>query len=170
MARVPYVSPDDVDEEYRDLLVSKFQDKPLNVYAALGNNPGALAGMRSYLGSLWSDSGLSAREREILILTAADEADSDYEWYQHENIAPDAGLSDEEIEAVAAGEHGTFDEREALLISYCRAVVDGEVTDDLHDRMAAAYDDATVVAAANVAGAYLGLARVIDALGVEIEE
>lgn len=170
MARVPYVSPDDVDEEHRDLLVSKFQDRPLNVYAALGNNPDVLTGMRSYFGSLWADSGLSAREREILILTAADEADSDYEWYQHENIAPDAGLSDEEIEAVAADERETFDEREALLISYCRAVVDGEVSDDLHDRMAAAYDDATVVAAANVAGAYLGLSRVIDALGVEIEE
>lgn len=110
MARVPYVSPDDVDEEYRDLLKSSFQDKPLNIYAALGNEPDVLAGMRSYFGSLWTHEGVTGRQREILILTAAAEARSDYERHQHENIAPDVGLTTEEVKAVVAGDLGGFDE------------------------------------------------------------
>lgn len=171
MARVPSVSPEEVDEKYRDLLTSKLQDgKPLNLYAALGNNPEVLAGLRSYLSSLWADSGLPERERELLILTVADEADADYEWHQHLLIADDVGLSDAEITAVVTGDPGALSDREALVVAYARSVVEGEVSDDLHDRMVAAFDHATVVGAANIAGAYLGLARVIDALGVEVEE
>lgn len=152
------------------MLVSSFQDKPRNVYAALGNDPDVLAGMRSYFGSLWSHEGLTDREREILILTAAAEVDSAYERYQHENIAAGAGLSADEIEALVDDDPEVFEEEEALLMAYCRAVVRGAVTDDLHERMVDAYGTDTTVVAANVGGAYLGLARVIDALGVEVED
>lgn len=169
MARVPYVSPDDLDEEHRNLLESSFQDKPLNVYAALGNEPDVLAGMREYFGSLWTHEGLTARQREILILTAADEADSAYERHQHENIAPDAGVTTEEMKAIVADEREGFDDEEALLIEYCRAVIREDVTDDLHEEMAETFGTDTTVVAANIAGAYLGLSRVIEALALDIE-
>jgi alkylhydroperoxidase family enzyme len=170
MARLPRVSASDLDSEHEQLLESPLQDgKPLNIYAVLGNNPSLLAGMRSYFGAMWTNSGLSDRERELLILTVADEVDSEYERHQHRNIAPDAGVTDAEFAAIAAGDDEPFSEHESLLMSYGRAAVRGAVTDDLHERMEATFGRKAVVGAATIAGSYLGLARQIDALGIEPE-
>lgn len=171
MARLDPVSEEDVAPEYREHLVSSLQGgKPLDLYGVMGNNPEVLAGMREYFGAMWSESGLTDRERELLILTVADEAGSEYEWHQHLNIAPEAGLTDAEISAIVTGDTGTLDERDALVVRYGRAAVRGAVDDELHARMAAAFDDDALVGAASVAGAYLGLARFIDAMGIEVED
>lgn len=171
MARLPHVSASDLDSERAELLVSTLQGgKPLNLYAVLGNNPAMLEGMRSYFGAMWSDSGLSDRERELLILAVADEVDSEYERHQHRNIASDAGVSDGEFEAIATGDPGPFTGPETLLMTYGRAVVRSEVTDELHEQMVDAFEAEAVVGAANVGGAYLGLARIIDALGIDPED
>lgn len=170
MARLPHVSTSDLDPEHESLLRSPLQDgKPLNLYAVLGNNPAILEGMRSYFGAIWTSSGLSDRERELLILSIAEEVNSAYERHQHHNIAPEIGLSDDEIEAVAAGDDDPFTDSESLLLQYGRAVVRSAVTDDLHERMVETFDEETVVGAATIGGAYLGLARTIDALGIEPE-
>ena len=79
MARVPYVDASDVPDEYEDLLESSLQGKPLHVYQSIGNNPAVLAGFRSFLGSLWTDSGLTDRERELVILAVARETGNRYE-------------------------------------------------------------------------------------------
>lgn len=69
MARVPYVDPNDLDSEYRDLVVSSLQPgETLNVYRAIANNPDVLDGFRAFLGVLWNRSGLTDRQREIVIL------------------------------------------------------------------------------------------------------
>ena len=76
MARVPYVDPNDLDSEYRDLVVSSLQPgETLNVYRAIANNPDVLDGFRAFLGVLWNRSGLTDRQREIVILTTAAETE-----------------------------------------------------------------------------------------------
>jgi alkylhydroperoxidase family enzyme len=171
MARVPYQGPDDLDEKYSDLVVSTLQPgKTTNVYSAIGNNGPVLKGFRDFLGSLWTDSGLTDRQRELVILTAAATVENEYEWHQHVNIAQDEYVSNEELAAIADGDDDAFEGAERALVRYARAVVEGEVTDDLHDDLAAHFDDATVSGAACTAAGYLGLGRTIDALGVEVEE
>ncbi len=170
MARVPYVDPSDMPEEYRDLVVSSLQPgKTVHVYQAVGNNPEVLDGLRTFLGSLWSDSGLADRERELVILATARTVDSSYEWHQHVGIAKDAGVAEEEILAISAGDYETFDASETALLEYTEAVVDGRVTDGLSDALKEHYDANAVSGATATAAGYLGLARTIDALGVEIE-
>ncbi|MDL5363873.1 carboxymuconolactone decarboxylase family protein [Halalkalicoccus sp. NIPERK01] len=170
MARVPYAVDEDLDPEYRDLVVSSLQPgKRVNVYSAVGNNQEVLAGLRGFLGALWSDSGLSDRQRELLILTVASEIGSAYEWHQHVNIATDLGISEGEIRAIARDERPPFSEEERALVAYGRAVIRGRVTDAHHEALAEYLDDRAVVGAAAVAAAYLALGRVIDALGVELE-
>lgn len=170
MARVPYADPEDLPEEYRDLVVSSLQPgKTVNVYRAIGNNPEVLAGFRGFLGELWSESGLTDRQRELVILATARRVDSSYEWHQHVGIARGAGVTDEEIRAIGAGDFSGFDDGDRALLDYATAVVDGDVTDGVHDALAARLDDEAVAGAAATAAGYLGLARVIDALGVEIE-
>lgn len=170
MARVPYVDPEDLPEEYRDLVVSELQDKPVNIYAALGNNPEVLAGARAFLSSLWESSGLPDRERELVILLTAAENDSRYEWHQHVRIGGDAGVTEAQMAAIADGDFDGFDSEEALLLRYATAVLDRSVDDALHDAFVAAYDESTAVGTASLANGYTSLAGVLDALDVGLED
>lgn len=170
MARVPYVDPNDLDSEYRDLVVSSLQPgETLNVYRAIVNNPDVLDGFRAFLGVLWNRSGLTDRQREIVILTTAAETGSSYEWHQHAGIAADAGLDQTEIDAIARDDRRPFPVEEQALLSYTRAVIRGRVTDPLHEAAAERFDEQTLVAIGATAAGYLALARVIDALDVDIE-
>jgi alkylhydroperoxidase family enzyme len=160
-----------MDEEYSDLVVSTLQPgKTTNVYSAIGNNGPVLAGFRDFLGSLWDDSGLTDRQRELVILTAAATTGNEYEWHQHVNIARGDIVSDEELSAIADGDDEVFEGAERALVRYARAVVDGEVTDEDHEALAEHFDDAAISGAACTAAGYLGLGRTIEALGVEVEE
>jgi len=169
MARVPYVTQDDLDPEYRDKIISSLQGERLNVYSAIGNNQEVLGGLREFLSSLWSDSGLTDRQRELVILAACSAIRSEYEWHQHVNIARGADLSDAEIAAVARDDRSLFDTDEQGLIAYARAVGRGSVQDPLHEAMTEHFDDETIVGVAATAAGYVALGYVIDSLGVEIE-
>ena len=171
MARVPYVDPDDLPEQYSDLVVSSLQPgKTVNVYRSIANNPPVLEGFRAFLGSLWSDSGLTDRERELVILAVAREMDSEYEFHQHENVASIIEMPAEDVAAVGTGDLSGLTDREATLVRYARAVVNSEVDDATFDEVAAEYDDEAVAGATALAAGYSGLAQVIDALGVELED
>jgi len=170
MARVPYVEQSELAPEYQDHVVSSLQPgKRVNVYSAVGNNPEVLDGLRAFLGSLWSHSGLSDRQREIVILTAASEIGSAYEWHQHVNIGTDAGLSRAEIAAIARDDRADFPTAEQALMAYTRAVARDRVGDPLHEAMAREFDDEVIAGVAATAAGYVALGSVIDALGVEIE-
>lgn len=170
MARVPYVPQQELDPDYQDLVVSSLQPgKQVNVYSALSNNQEVLRGMREFLGALWNHSGLTDRQREIVILTIASETGSEYEWHQHVNIASETDLEAEEVAAIARDDRDPFPEEERLIVSYTRAVARGRVTDELHEAIGEHFDEDTLTGAASTAAGYLALGRVIDALAVEIE-
>ena len=170
MARVPYVTEDDLDPDYRNLITSSLQPgKTVNVYSSIGNNQEVLGGLREFLGTLWDHSGLTDRQRELVILTAASELNSEYEWHQHVNIATDIDFDLEEIDAIARDDRSPFSNEEQVLVAYTRAVARGRVTDALHEAMQDYFDDETIAGTASVAAGYVALGRVIDALGVEIE-
>jgi len=76
MARVPYVGESALPTEQQDLLVSALQGKERNIYRAIGNNPDALYGLRTFLGALWCDSGLDPEQRELVILAVTCEIES----------------------------------------------------------------------------------------------
>lgn len=170
MARVPYVSGDELDSDYKELVVSSLQPgKTVNVYSAIANNQEVLRGVREFLGTLWNHSGLTDRQRELVILTAASEIGSEYEWHQHEKIGTDVGLEPAEITAIARDDRDPFTDEEQALIAYTRAVARGRVTDSLHAAILEYFDEETVVGAASTAAGYVALGRIIDALGVDIE-
>ncbi|GAB7008227.1 carboxymuconolactone decarboxylase family protein [Halorubrum trueperi] len=169
MARVPYADASDVPDEYEDLLESKLQGKPLHVYESIGNNPEVLAGLRSFLGSLWTDSGLSDRERELVILAAAAETRNRYEWHQHVNIARGVGIDDGVIAAIGAGDLGPLDVGETALVEYALAVLRGDVDAVVHASIAERYDDEVIVGIAAIARGYDALGGIIDAFDLELE-
>jgi len=158
--------PEDLEPEYRHLMSSAER----NVYAAFGRSPDLLAAFREFAGTLWDEAGLSARERELVILRVARELDSRYVWHQHGRIALSAGLPAADVRAVGANALERFPEGEAALLAYVRAYLHGAVDDDLHDRLAAHYDADQIVGVGMLVGAYVIIARSMDALDVPIEE
>ncbi|MEF8788772.1 MAG: carboxymuconolactone decarboxylase family protein [Haloarculaceae archaeon] len=182
MARVPYVDPEsfpgdrdlletsmddeDLPEEYRDL----FSTGARRVHRTVANNPDLLRGFRESNATTWHESGLSDRERELTILASARANGSRYEWHQHVRHGLSVGLTPAEIRAVGRRDHEAFPEREAALLAYASATAEGTVDDDTFDRFAATFDRETVVGATMLVGSYTGLARSLDAMGVEPEE
>lgn len=169
MARVPYVDETALPTQHQDLLVSALQGKELNIYRAIGNNPEALYGLRTFLGTLWRDSGLDPDQRELVILAVSHEADSAYEWHQHVAIARDIGISDDDILAIADGDLDHFDHSDQILILYALAVVRDTVDDDCHAALAARHGPETVVGVTALASGYLLVGRLLAALDVDTE-
>lgn len=178
MARIDYADPTDLSTDERHLLDSLsdhaggghgLRSDRLNVYRLLGRNPAVLAEFREYLGTVWDAAGLDAHEREVVILATARAADSRYEWHQHVRVALDEGMAPETILAIARGEPDRLAAAHAALLDYVTAFVAGTVDDALHDRLAAHYDEPTIVGITTLAGGYLGLAHVLDALDVDLE-
>ena len=169
MARVPYVEASDVPDEHEQLLESVLQGKPLNVYRSIGNNPAVLAGMRAFLRSLWHDSGLSDREREVTILATAAAIDNRYEWHQHVNIARDVGIDDAVIAGIGTDDLTALDRDERTLVEYVRAVVEEDVDAVTHESIAALYEDEEIVGIAATAQGYAALGGLIRAFDLELE-
>ncbi|MFB6163582.1 MAG: carboxymuconolactone decarboxylase family protein [Haloarculaceae archaeon] len=182
MARIPYAEPSDLPADKRHLLDTLDDDASadaerrhslpagtLNVYRAIGRTPPLLEAFRTYAGRAWNECGLAPHDREIVILATARATDSAYEWQQHVRVALDAGMDPDQLVAVARSESDQLGPARAALVAYVDAFVDGAVTDATHDRLAAHYDEETIVGVGLLAGCYLGLARVLQALDVDLE-
>ena len=105
--------------------------------------------------------------RERVILRVSIRKHSRYEWAQHVKAARKAGISDEEITAIA---RGTADGMTGLL---CRAV--DELTDDstLHDatyaELAQRFDERQVISLVFLIGTYSTLSMVFGTFRVELD-
>ena len=190
MARVPYVTRDELPERHRPLLGSYSEmgaeytphvasppsdddtgsDAPPRLYQALANNPPILEAFRGMASTLRAECGLEERRREVVILAAARATGAEYEWHHHVRIGRAVGLSVEEIRAVADGRSDALQAPEAALLEYVTALVDGTVDDARHDALAEHFDERRVVGVAMLAQFYLGLSRVIGAFDLDIGE
>lgn len=183
MSRIPLATKDDFSAEKTDLLRTLspkeglpseyhhlIEDQTRNVYRSLGVNPPILERFRAFGQAVWQESGLTARDRELVILTLACHADSAYEWHQHVRVALAEGLSPEEIRYVAEGQDEAFTDAEAALMSYVRSYADGDVSDADHEDLAEHYDNSTIVGIGSLVGMYLFIALLVDALDVDVEE
>ena len=73
MARIPYVEPEDASEEVQ-VIYDRFQaggTPLLNVIKLFGNDANFLAGLEQMSQSLYGDSTLSPRHRELAYLRAS---------------------------------------------------------------------------------------------------
>ncbi|MFC4451019.1 carboxymuconolactone decarboxylase family protein [Halorussus aquaticus] len=182
MARIPYVDQEELPVDKQSLLdtlsdeTDPSEDRghslrggTLNVYRAMANNVALLEAFQTYGSAVWDESGLSPREREFVILSVAFRTRSRYEWHQHVRVALDEGVSPDDVRAVSSGDHDRLEPEIAAIVDYVAEFVDGSVDDATHDRITAHYDDEEVLGIGMLAGTYLGLARVLDALTVDTE-
>lgn len=183
MARVPYVDPEALPDGDQQLLKSSmdaadlpaegrhlFTTEVRNVHRAIGNNVPVLRGFREMNRTVWRHSGLTARQRELVILAVARATGSRYEWHQHVRHALSVGLEPAEISAVSRGDYADFPAIETALLEYATAAATGSVESAHFDPFAEAFDAETAVGVTMLVSAYAGLALALDAMAVEPEE
>ena len=182
MPRIPYVDPEKLPAEKRPLLdtlsdesasgderTHSFQNEALNVYRAMANDVDLLEAFQTYGSVVWDVVGLPAQEREYAILSVAYFTGSQYEWHQHVRVALDEGLTPTEIRAIASRDENVLDAQTVTLIDYIESFVAGSVDDALHERLSTYYADETILGIGMLAGNYLGLSHVLNALDVTTE-
>jgi alkylhydroperoxidase family enzyme len=125
--------------------------------------------MRTFLRALWRNSGLSERERELVILTTAAAIESRYEWHQHVTIARGVGVDDAVIAAIGDGPLSALDAADRTLVEYVRAVVTERVDAVTHAAAADHYDPDVLVGIAATAQGYVALGGIIRAFDLELE-
>jgi len=69
------------------------------------------------------DGSLTDRERELAILVVANHWRSRFEWESHAAVARRAGVTEAEINAVAAGSVAPAEPREAAAVTWVRTLV-----------------------------------------------
>ena len=166
-ARMPLVElPADVAEE-----LGRLGGQPINLYRALANAPDML---RAYLKLSWGlrlDPQTPRALRELVILRAAQVAESEYEWHHHLRMAREAGLGEDKISAVGAWrEADVFSDAERAALALSEELVRGSVSEETAVELARHFDPPERVELILTGAFYAMVARLLDAMGVPLED
>ena len=166
--RIPLPSDDELTSEHRQLLTKV---PPLNVFRMVA---GTQRGLRPFLqlGAAALSSSMDARRREIAVLRVAHATRAGYEQAQHERLARLAGVTEEEIAAIAAEEPVSSLDDEANLI--CRVADevsrDVRLSDEALARLIERYGAREASDVILLVSYYNMVSRFLESTRVELEE
>jgi len=136
------------------------EDGALNgPFNALLLSPGLGTAVQELGAAIRYRTALSARSREIAILIVAAHWHSAFEQHAHEAVGRAVGLNQAELEAVRSGGLPVLsDPSEAAIAELCRALVDGDVSDEQWTRARAVLSESTIFDLTTLVGYYALLA------------
>jgi AhpD family alkylhydroperoxidase len=171
--RVPPLHPKDWTPEQRKLIASHTDTSQpvLNLYTTMLNHPGIYAARLKFGSYLQRDSLLPAKTRELVIMRTAWLTRTDYEWGHHVESARKAGLSDAEIQRIAAGPDapGWSEEQAAVLRAVDELRREAFISDLTWKTLAKHYDTKKLIEIIFTSGGYTMTALAINSLGVQLE-
>jgi 4-carboxymuconolactone decarboxylase len=97
MSRIPLADIERQPESIREWAARRGN---LNVFRLLANAPNVFGGWTAMVDELFASPTFDARMREVIILRVAHLQDSPYELGQHVVLAHDAGLTEQQINAI----------------------------------------------------------------------
>ncbi len=169
MARLPYLDKADLAPENQDLLA-----RDINLHRALAHSPGAA---RAFLGLgkfIRFQSRLDPRLREMAILQVGYLARSPYEYSQHVKIGRDYGVSNADIEAIAAESAGratSLDPPAKAALRAAREMTLGPaLTDETFSALQQHFDHERLTDLIVTIAFYNGVVRLLAALEIDVEE
>lgn len=165
--RAPWPAPDQLDDAQRAYYeaLTAGPRRP----GALTDSKGRLVGpfnahlldpavgtaLQSVGAALRFGSAMSARERELVILTVADAESSSYEWKAHTAEALRVGLSETDFDQVSQGGWGEWSESEMACVELARELLaTADVADESFDRMVAVIGTAKIFDVVTLVGYY----------------
>ncbi len=170
--RIPPLSLDELDDQQRELMEQVGLGTPtVNIFATLVRHPGLFRRWLPFGGKLLAGK-LPRRDRELLVLRTGWRCGSEYEWAQHVLVGRQAGLTDDEIDRVAAGPDAPgWDAFDALLLRAADELHDDHcLTDATWSALAERYDDQQMVEVPMVVGHYHLVSMTLNSLGVPLED
>jgi alkylhydroperoxidase family enzyme len=158
--------PDDVEQH-----VAQLGAKQVNLYRCLAHAPDLLRAWMSFAWALRGHDTTERRLRELMILRTAMLHHSPYEWHQHRRMAREAGATDHEVAELTMWRTSeAFSDADRAALAFTDAIVHGEVPPEVNEELARHFDDQQRVELTVTAAFYAMVPRVLDALGVPIEE
>jgi 4-carboxymuconolactone decarboxylase len=172
--RLPALNPDDLDHEQRDvyeaivggprpanaLSLVDDEGRLLGPFNAMLYSPVVGGPLQELGAALRFRTSFTKREREIATLVVAARLRSDFEWYAHERIGRQAGLSDAELTALRTGADPVLaDARERIVYEAARTLAaDGDLSAPMFAEASASLGRGAVVELVTLIGYYSALA------------
>ncbi len=143
-------------------------ERAINLFRTLGRNRGLYKPFLSLLTHLMNDGVLPARDREIIVLRVGYNCGSSYEFGQHIPIGLDAGLTEDEVAALATPA-GLIGDRDSILVAtaddLCR---DDMVSDDSWSQLSTmGWSDEQLIEILMLAGFYRMVSGFLNTVRVE---
>jgi len=181
--RIPRLRPTDLDDEQQALyasIVGGPRTKGAQLFTVVAedgslNGPFGLMLHVPHLGKPLEDlgaalryrSGLSAREREIAILSVAATTRSSFEMFAHSLVGRSVGLTAGEVHALATAEFTSVDPREVCAARVCTQLVhDPQPDASLWDQAAARFSAQETLELIALAGYYRTISQMMEVFGV----
>jgi len=168
-SRVPPLRPDERDERQAALIAQAGAE--LGIYATLVRSPDVFADLLPFGQRLMRLSTIEPRARELLMMRVAWRCRAPYIWTHHEVIGRTAGLTDDDLTALAAD---GIDDRDALRAVLLRAadelVADHRLSDPTWSDLSERYPTAQLIELCLLVGQYVMLAGTLNSLGVQLED
>lgn len=170
MARLPLIDPDTTSGDIR----MAFDRMPvkLNIFRMMAHAETNAMPMMRLANSILHKQKLSAVNRELLILQAAQLEGGAYEWRQHVPIALGVGVTQAQIDAVERGNYGAtaLNEGERALLTFGREVVEKvRVGDAAFAGVRQHFSDQEIVEAIIALGFYMMMARLTEATETDLD-
>ena len=186
--RLPLLSPDQLDEEQREVYQAviggprgdgrpafSFTDdkgRLLGPFNAMLYAPAVGMPLQELGAALRFRTALSHREREIAVLLVAVHGRSAYEWYAHERLAREAGVTEEELTAIRLGHAPILaDVRERVVYEAVRSLtLDRDLGDALFTEAASILGRTALVELVTLVGYYQTLALQLRVFQIGLPE
>lgn len=170
MARLPLIDPETTSGDIR----ASFDRMPvtLNIFRMMAHAEANMIPAMRLGNSILHKQKLSAVNRELLILQAAQLEGGSYEWRQHVPIALGVGVVQAQIDAVERGDYqdAALCDAERVLLVFGREVVRNvRVPDAVFADMRSHFSDQEIVETIIAIGFYMMMARVTEATETDLD-
>ncbi len=142
-----------------------------NLLGTLARHPSLAMAFLNFNKHLLSQSTLSIRQRELMVLRVATLRRADYEWAQHVILADRAGITADEIGRIpdGPGAPGWSAVDRALLTATDELVGDGAVSDETWTALSGEFTEQQLMDIVFTVGCYAMLATALRSFGVQPE-
>ena len=162
----------DVPSDLQQKVVGLGGKPDINLYKVLSNNPTLLSSWIDFAYSLRLNCTTSRQIRELMILRSAQLCNSQYEWFQHEQMATKCGVSKEKINSIKQWEKSSlFDEKEKVVLKLMEALVQngGRLSEELDQQLKSYFTEAEYLELILTGSFYVMVPTVLKALQIPIE-
>jgi alkylhydroperoxidase family enzyme len=142
--------------------------EPAGTIAALAHAPNLMGPFLGWAAELALNGTLPKRDHELLAMRASYNCRSEFEWGEHAQFCRREGMTDVEIDRIAAGPDaaGWEAHESALLRAADDLHASSTISEDTWSVLASHYDAGQLVEALYVVGQYTMLSFVANALGI----